>query len=341
MEVTFTLSGGHRRARTIGAQLGHRTAKGLAFVSDRDGTPDIYTMQADGSGVRRLTESNGHGRWSRNPAWSPSGDAIAFDSNRTGIEEIYVLTIGSGQVQQLTHTAGKVAGDEGNWTAAWSPDGKKISFSSNRDAIPGKLKDPSQWGIYVMNADGSSLHRLTHWDDAHAIWSPDGKRILFESSRNGRKNDGLYVMNADGTSVQLITGSQSSNRHADWCRSDVSSEPAPCIILQEGACYQELQEVAATGSRQPACGPTAEAIEFSMNFQSPWSRGVKDSAFSVNGDGGAVDDFGLVSAQEQDDASNVLGLWPFREIRFRHGFAVRLRVNNAGKNRVHAHAAAL
>lgn len=119
--------------------------KGLAFVSDRDGTPDIYTMQADGSGVRRLTESNGQGRWSRNPAWSPSGDAIAFDSNRTGIEEIYVLTIGSGQVQQLTHTAGKVAGDEGNWTAAWSPDGKKISFSSNRDAIPGKLKDPSQW----------------------------------------------------------------------------------------------------------------------------------------------------------------------------------------------------
>ena len=203
--------------------------KELAFVSDRDGTPDIYTMRTDGSGVRRLTESNGQGSWSLNPAWSPSGDAIAFDSNRTGIEEIYVLTIGSGQVQQLTHTASKGARCrtcEGNWTAAWNPQGKKISFSSNRDAIPGKLKDPSQWGIYVMNADGSGLHRLTYWDDAHAKWSPDGKRILFESSRDGRKDDGLYVMNADGTSVQLITMSQSSSRHADWCRSDLPNESA-------------------------------------------------------------------------------------------------------------------
>jgi len=171
--------------------------KELAFVSDRDGTPDIYTMRADGSSVRRLTESNGKGSWSRNPAWSPSGEAIAFDSDRTGIEEIYVLTVGSGQVQQLTHTASKGARCrtcEGNWTAAWNPDGKKISFSSNRDAIPGKLEDPSQWGIYVMNADGSSLHRLTYGDDAHAIWSPDGKRILFESSREGRKHDGLYAV---------------------------------------------------------------------------------------------------------------------------------------------------
>jgi len=82
-------------------------AKEIAFVSDRDGSPDIYIMRADGSGTRRLIRIKEPGSSNQNPVWSPSGDAIAFDSNRTGIEEIYVLTIGSGQVRQLTHTASK------------------------------------------------------------------------------------------------------------------------------------------------------------------------------------------------------------------------------------------
>lgn len=204
--------------------------KDLAFISDRDGAPDIYAMRADGSGVRRLTHSKGPKGWSLNPAWSPNGDEIAFDANPTGIQEIYVLTIQTGQLRQLTHTASKGARCrtcEGTWTPAWSPDSKQILFSSNRDASDGKLDEPSQWGIYAMDTDGSHLHRVTYWDDAHAKWSPDGKRILFMSKRDGRKHYGLYVMNADGSSAQLITANQSDNRHANWCRCAAEAEHAP------------------------------------------------------------------------------------------------------------------
>ena len=51
------------------------TAKSIAFVSDRSGSPQVYIMASDGSGVRRLTFE---GSYNTNPAWSPKGDRIAL-----------------------------------------------------------------------------------------------------------------------------------------------------------------------------------------------------------------------------------------------------------------------
>jgi len=59
---------------------------------------------------------------------------------------------------------------------AWSPDGKKIVFMSDRD---GDIE------IYVVNADGTHLKRLTHAPgrDAHPAFSRDGRKIAFQSPR--------------------------------------------------------------------------------------------------------------------------------------------------------------
>ena len=77
------------------------------------------------------------------------------------------------------------------WTPAWSPDGRRIAFTSERDGNP---------EIYVMNADGSGVTRLTYNDardlDSFPAWSPDGRRIAFHSNRDG--NFEIYVMNASG-----------------------------------------------------------------------------------------------------------------------------------------------
>ncbi|MBA7680021.1 Tol-Pal system protein TolB [subsurface metagenome] len=67
----------------------------IAFVSGRDGSPEIYVMNADGSKHRRLTNNSGDWFPPRDlgPSWSPDGKKIAFHSNRDGNEEIYIVNL--------------------------------------------------------------------------------------------------------------------------------------------------------------------------------------------------------------------------------------------------------
>lgn len=90
---------------------------------------------------------------------------------------------------------------------AWSPDGRKIAFVSYRD---GNME------IYVMNADGSGVTRLTNHpgSDAHPAWSPDGRKIAFQSDRDG--NSEIYVMNADGSGVTRLTYSPAYDGEPAW-----------------------------------------------------------------------------------------------------------------------------
>jgi TolB protein len=88
----------------------------------------------------------------------------------------------------------------------------RIAFTSLRDG---------NWEIYVMNADGTGLTRLTnhHADDRRPAWSPDGTRIAFVSNRDlarGNFNWEIYVMNADGTGVTRLTNHPDDDRWPDW-----------------------------------------------------------------------------------------------------------------------------
>ena len=87
----------------------------------------------------------------------------------------------------------------------WSPDGKQIAFSSKRDG---------SWQVYVMNADGTNVRRLTTGsaNNDYPAWSPDGNYIAFSSTREGRNFD-IYVMDAfDGSGVKNITNTPNEDR---------------------------------------------------------------------------------------------------------------------------------
>ncbi|MBN1271484.1 MAG: PD40 domain-containing protein [Candidatus Aminicenantes bacterium] len=90
----------------------------------------------------------------------------------------------------------------------WSPDGSKIVFQSNRAGADSE--------IYIMNADGTNIERLTYStaDDLTPVWSPDGSLIAFQSMRDG--NEELYIMNIDGSHQRNITFSSDSEMHPKW-----------------------------------------------------------------------------------------------------------------------------
>jgi Tol biopolymer transport system component len=116
----------------------------VAFVSDRNGNLEIYTVDVATGSAHRFTQNPATDQF---PAWSPDGTKIAFVSNRDGNEEIYTMRAGDGTGEKnLTRNP---ATDR---YPAWSPDGTKIVFRSTRD---------HGFSLYLMNADGSKVTRLT------------------------------------------------------------------------------------------------------------------------------------------------------------------------------------
>ncbi len=167
----------------------------LAFLSNRNSTKlTLYLVNADGSGLRQVTT---YGVPRDYPlAWSPDSREIAFVS----ASKIYVVNSQNGILRRLTNSESA--------HPAWSPDGQHITFVSMRD---GNAE------IYVMDADGSHVQRLTHniYPDYNPIWSSDGSEITFLSVQNGGSSE-IYAINRDGSSLRRLTRNYADDRDLAW-----------------------------------------------------------------------------------------------------------------------------
>jgi TolB protein len=185
----FTYSAMLREQEPIGGEI--------VFVSERDdASGEVYVMNADGTGVVRLTND-----------WHfdlyPARVAFTRMPYQTGNLDVYVMNADGTNVTRLTTTAAS------DWDASWSPDGSKIAFVSERDDSFGE--------VYLMNADGTAVTRLTSnagaFDNAPS-WSPDGSRIAFVSSAGGSED--IYVVNVDGSGLTNLTNDSNSDGAPAW-----------------------------------------------------------------------------------------------------------------------------
>ena len=170
-----------------------RDGRTIVFVSWRDGNGEVYAMDADGSGPRNLTQ---HPAKDVRPAWSPNGRRIAFVSRRDGNAEVYVMNADGSGKRNLTRDR---ASDDDYPT--WSRDGRKLAFLRgalvhSRTVTVGAGGPYDSYQLYVMNADGSGLRRLTHprLGTNRLVWSPDGRTIY----------DGRYLVSTDGSGSRML-----------------------------------------------------------------------------------------------------------------------------------------
>jgi Tol biopolymer transport system component len=143
--------------------------------------------------------------------WSADGNWITFQSTRDGrsCDQQFVMRADGSDVR-------RVSTGEGKTTCGWFlPGGKRVFFGSSHahqkecpprpDASAGYVWPLDPFDIYTANVDGSGLKRLTSYNayTAEGILSPDGKKIVFTSMKDGDLE--IYTMNVDGSDVRRLT----------------------------------------------------------------------------------------------------------------------------------------
>jgi TolB protein len=144
--------------------------------------------------------------------FSADSKKLIFQSTRDGLkcDQIFTMNVDGSDVKMVSTGKGRTT------CSYWFPDGKHILYSSTHLASP-ECPAPPDWSkgyrwavyptydIFVAKPDGSDLKQLTHGGgyNAEATISPDGKQIVFTSTRDGDLD--IYVMNADGSNVKRLT----------------------------------------------------------------------------------------------------------------------------------------
>ena len=189
------------------------TGAQIAFTRNRSGHRELFLIEEDGSGLRQLTKNQQGG--DDEASWSPDGTKLVFVRNDGASIELWTIDVGQGSPTKLTAFE---TGAFGPSQPRFSPDGSRIAFINGPEEVRGGSKH-----VYVMNADGSNLHRLSDAPVGMGTlsWTPDGAQLLVAlplPPGSSADHVDLGLMDtASGKLAMLSLGSQQLRfRQADW-----------------------------------------------------------------------------------------------------------------------------
>ncbi len=215
----------------------------IAFTSTRDGQPEIYIMDADGTSAGRLTNSPGA---DGDASFTADGQSVVFHSQRTGHRQIFLQPITSSDAVQLTQEPAD------NSQPTVSPDGESIAFVSNREGNN---------HVWLMSKDGSNQRPLTRGQQSKETaphFLRDGSlAYLLEQKESGRTVTQVVK-------VDLPTGKVTPLSGVDLVVADFTVSPAGDLLglvvgVQKNVFRVYIQPVGAAGSGAPVPIPTTGA----------------------------------------------------------------------------------
>jgi Tol biopolymer transport system component len=187
----------------------------IAFRAGRENAAEIYTINADGTGLAQLTFNSVK---DYSPAWSADGSRIAFASNKNDPNgcvnlfgcnvDIFVMPATGGSAVQVTVGSGSESFPE------FSPDGSRIAYTSDTGGV---------YAVYTVNLGTLAVTKLTP-DSLRAglaDWSPDGTKIVFSTNWYPCKKpkickSDIHVMNVNGGGITKLTDTFGDNLWPAW-----------------------------------------------------------------------------------------------------------------------------
>jgi TolB protein len=214
----------------------------IAFKAQSpSGAGEIYVSDFDGHDAQPVTHDNAI---VSRPSWMPGRLALYYNSYKLENPDIFFSDLSTGQRRVVASFGGS------NFSPSASPDGSKLTMILSKDGRP---------DVYVCNADGSNVKRLTTGiEDSSPCWSPDGQWICFATKINGRRL--LAKVPAAGGAVQVIhTAGAPNPTEPDW------SPDGKWIAFTSQTSEFDICVVPADGSASPTLLVAGENPSWSSN----------------------------------------------------------------------------
>jgi Tol biopolymer transport system component len=144
----------------------------IALSGVRAGVSDVYVLDLETRGLRRLTSDRSH---DESPRWRPDGREIVYVSERGGQTDLFAVDTATGEAARLTDTFSMER------DPAWSPDGTRLAYSSDAGGV---------YDLWVMEKGTGKASRLTRVKGGcfSPTWSAAGDELAFSYFRHGRMN---------------------------------------------------------------------------------------------------------------------------------------------------------